>query len=131
MREILFKGKRLDNGEWVEGDLSRCVVVGETHICRIEDNLSTTTHRIYSETVCQCVGYAGAWEYDIFRCDDHLYLITYSETDLMWEAESLHSSESIQLGEFLEDEIEIVGNLLDNPELVEGTIYEKISKNGM
>lgn len=71
MREILFRGKRIDNAEWVDGDLSRCVVVGETHIRRIEDNLSTTTHRIDPETVCQYTGMTDKkgvriWEND--RC---------------------------------------------------------------
>ena len=29
MREILFRGKRLDNGEWVEGLLSQATVIAE------------------------------------------------------------------------------------------------------
>ena len=39
MRVILFGAKRMDDGEWVEGDLSRCVAVGETHICRVPVSL--------------------------------------------------------------------------------------------
>lgn len=32
MREILFRGKRIDNGEWVEGDFCRCGVAKiDTH----------------------------------------------------------------------------------------------------
>lgn len=139
-REILFKGKRLDNGEWVQGFYFCMVHDDGRHVHHFimpegtDLNLGTPIEQIQveidPETICQCVNYAGAWEYDIFRCDDELYLITYSEADLMWEAESLHSSESIQLGEFLEDEIEIVGNLFDNPELAKGTSCEKTSKTG-
>lgn len=133
MREILFKAKRLDNWEWVEGCLLIDYVTGK-HFIHASGNsvndsdkvneegcLSFVAFEIDPETICQCVNYAGAWEHDIFRCDDELYSITYSESDLMWEAENLYSSESIQLGEFLEDEIEIVGNLIDNPEIWGGT----------
>ena len=33
MREIKFRGKRLDNGEWIEGDLLRVLV----HWCIFPD----------------------------------------------------------------------------------------------
>ena len=32
MREILFRGKRIDNSEWVEGDLSYHVHDGEVYV---------------------------------------------------------------------------------------------------
>lgn len=32
MREILFRGKRKDNGEWIEGDLRQDKDLGESHI---------------------------------------------------------------------------------------------------
>lgn len=32
MREYLFKGKRLDNGEWIEGDLSQDRDLGKAYI---------------------------------------------------------------------------------------------------
>ena len=67
MREILFRAKRIDNGKWVEGDLDHCVVVGETHIRRIEDNLSTTTYKIVPKTVCQYTGLADKHGRKIFE----------------------------------------------------------------
>lgn len=32
MREILFKGKRMDNGEWIEGDLQQDRDIEKTYI---------------------------------------------------------------------------------------------------
>lgn len=55
-REILFKAKRTDNGEWVEGYVSPCVIVGKWHICRIEENLSTIQIEIDPDTISQCTG---------------------------------------------------------------------------
>ncbi len=34
MRAILFRAKRIDNGEWIEGDLSHDVITGKVYISR-------------------------------------------------------------------------------------------------
>lgn len=59
MREILFKAKRKDNGEWVEGGY-RHEKIGEylTAVFIIENLTSgvSETHRVDPETVCQYTG---------------------------------------------------------------------------
>lgn len=133
MREILFRGKRKSDGKWIDGDLSRCVVVGETHIRRIEDNLSTTTHRIDPETVCQYTGLTDKNGRKIFEGDIVSFIDTYStengyaEVDcvgkVLWSEEEVCFCVTERLSaeswEVLQ-ECYAIGNIFDNPELLNG-----------
>ena len=74
---------------------------------------------IEEETICQCTGYEGIYEKDIFQCDDERYVIEWCDSSLSWDASAVGSSESISLGEFSPDEIIVIGNAIDNPELLE------------
>ena len=43
----------------------------------------------------------------------------YDEEDLVWMASNILGHESINLGEFRPSELDICGNIFDNPELFE------------
>lgn len=72
MREIKFKAKRLDNGEWVKGDLVHSTsYVG---ISYPSDEFSDVpiVHRVDPETVCQFTGLSDCvsrdiWEHDLIH----------------------------------------------------------------
>lgn len=76
MRQINFKAKRLDNGEWVEGYFyGEC---GNTHIIedRQDESMLNRNHpyKVDPSTVCQYTGltdYKGneIWEGDIAECE--------------------------------------------------------------
>lgn len=124
MREILFRGKRLDTGEWVEGDL--------IHSC------GRTYCGIYGETLAQVdpatVGqYTGLrdrngkriFEGDVlvsFFCDD---VPNYGERSVvLWHKHAWCSQYRDYKPETLEDYemtnyVDVIGNIYDNPELLE------------
>lgn len=70
MREILFKAKRLDNGEWVQGDLLKTKYEEIVYICH-EDSV----FRCDGKTVCQYTGLRDSkgkkvFEGDVLRLSD-------------------------------------------------------------
>lgn len=61
MREILFKAKRIDNGEWVEGDLLHGDLEtgqqgGKNATCFISMGFGNGFWEVQPETVCQYTG---------------------------------------------------------------------------
>ncbi len=119
MREILFRGKRIDNGEWVEGDLIHAPD-GRAAISTDDDLLE-----VQHETVCQYTGLTDKgsrkiWENDIIRYNKKLFRVA-------WEADCTHFAaypldKEIRYAPCLNigtmKSVEVVGNIFDNPELI-------------
>ena len=122
---FLCRGKIIGNGEWVEGFLVPFAGDDKNRFWQIKkvDDIKkpsiSQTVRVNPSTICQCAGYEGIYEKDIFQCDDERYVIEWCDYSLCWEAQAIGSSESISLGEFRPDEIVAIGNAIDNPELLE------------
>ncbi len=74
MREILFHGKRLDNGEWVNGccvikndpilDISYCFILAQH-----DKDSFVTWHKVDPSTVGQYTGLTDKYDVKIFRGD--------------------------------------------------------------
>lgn len=132
----LFRGKRTDNGEWVQG----CLITDETEdskrfigyvIGTDEDGIPHDLDVVQVEpsTICQCTGLKDKngkliWENDIVRTvydrNEHIYQVVWDESELDFKA--TNGKENYESNfEYLPccDEIEILGNRFDNPELLE------------
>lgn len=126
----LFKAKRLDNGEWVQGNI----------LLDIEKNKPSETYRIYpvdhvdicrivdETTICQCTGLKDKngkliWENDIANCltEDCCGYIGWNESEAGFYFNVLLEDggfEEEHLYDY-QDGIEVIGNIFDNPELLE------------
>lgn len=104
----LFKAKRADNGEWVQGAL---VYDDRDRLYRIITEISYSTGtclmtdnapRVDKSTICQCTGLKDKnekliWENDILMCydnTDNLVKVAYGEFDVI-DADSLNVSDSV------------------------------------
>lgn len=141
-REILFKAKRTDNGEWVEG-----------YYAISEDSRGLKQHYIFvsdrkygyfkwvvidKKTLCQYTGRTDMhgnkiWENDICAAPDSMRAICkicYGEYDsdginkhigffTAWEKRWSYFRQDLG---FWVSRIEVIGNIFDNPELTGGAL---------
>lgn len=123
MREILFRGKRKDTGVWVYGDLVHSQYkIGDTCVGQYGNTVGI--HQVNPETVGQFIGLTDRTGKKIFEGDvlsEHgsLFAVVY---DKKWAKFKLqYIGRCIQYPEWNRGvQMEIVGNIHDNPELLEG-----------
>ena len=143
MREILFRGKRIDNGEWVYGNLN----YGTIEIKSIKDSYYISDfdvnpwdkkfYPVIPESVGQFTSLTDKngkkiFEGDIIKIvpdydysDDYSISKVYSYNGVFCVDYHGDDFDSTALG-FLEDylpdgDFEVIGNIHDNPELLEVT----------
>lgn len=142
-REYLFRGKRVDNGEWVFGDLRQYVnMVGCEDFYEI-DTMSDTigyghSYKVIPETVNQFTGLTDMSGNKIF--DGDIIKVVTEDTheerfievcigeftddgygDLFIGAYLKYGGFTVSAGQIKEcgsNGVEIVGNIYDNPELL-------------
>lgn len=148
MREIKFRAKRVDNGEWVYGDLRQYVNNGIFPDFYTIDTMSTkpngigTNHTVLEETVGQYTGLCDKndkeiYEGDIVHCWDTIAkceiwaVVEFgnpnAEYTWGWQLRKIKGSKGVNLDilcwvecEETNAYCEIIGNIYDNPELLKG-----------
>ena len=139
MREILFKAKRKDNGEWAEGCLIIDYVSGQYFIHQNGNSVNESpkigeegclrflTFEIDSNTICQYTGLTDKngkkiWENDI--CDtfendskEMLRNVVKFEDGCFKVFKKYYLS--MHLDRYEESDLKVVGNVFDNPKLLE------------
>ena len=124
MREILFRGKRVDNGEWVEGyyylhqDGISYIIIHSTGYP------SNRYFEVLSETVGQYTGLCDKngtriFEGDIIRDEDGDIMVVKWLTESAAFVLEPKPYASIYFYGTLSSRIEVIGNIHDNPELLE------------
>lgn len=143
----LFKAKRVDNGEWVQGNLilSNDAEDGYRAIIIPTNNSNMFTkggtkgdlgfenwYKVNKDTICQCTGLKDKngnliWENDICdRKEPYPEIVKYCNGDWTLDYSYAIHKESggcyCNLGFYVEERkcVEVIGNIFDNPELTEG-----------
>ena len=136
MREILFRGKRLDIGGWVEGGIYHN---SEDNIVFIIKDTGLGYHKfieVEPETVGQFTGLTDKNGKKIFEgdivaqnwydfnepADDSFGEVVFFGVDCSFSVLDLNKNEVMSMGRgySYSYEVEVIGNIHDNPELLTG-----------
>ena len=135
MREIKFRGKRVDNGELVNGYYLPWHAVrtldDKEPYAQIYDERSKDWILVYAETVGQYTGLKDKNDVEIYEGDliktayaSGIFVVAFDERYTcvsLFEVKQL-SDKYICLSNRFQYDYEVIGNIYDNPELLEETI---------
>lgn len=122
----LYRAKRSDNGEWVEG-----YYVKRHGVPMIYENRDCpqSIYEIDPSTICQCTGLKDKngkliWENDIIEAHlDNLFPEDISRFQVLWKDYSFKIRLEKELYDDFSDDLselfEVAGNIFDNQELLE------------
>ena len=144
MREILFRAKRKDNGEWIEGNVlqtddGNCYIATSCLAGAIDEPLMVAAYKVDPETLCQFTGMSDKkgkhiWENDI------LHRAYHSEDDcvVVWNDgrfcfKTIHGQYnqdpmtllSICFIQKAVDRLSVIGNVFDDKHLLSGMDYSR------
>lgn len=128
MREILFKAKRMDNGEWVEGDLSYIVHDKKRMYVFPSVGLdSADRYEVDPETLCQYTGLKDTngkriWENDFVSvensADEGIGKVEFLGG--MWFVDGEPCNSLYDIIYYSDAEVNVIGNTFDNPDMSGG-----------
>ena len=125
MREILFRGKRVDNGTWAYGDLLHCDDEMEID----SESLGENGGYIIPETVGQYTGLCDRNRKKIFEGD--IVETKYGRLcEVVWYSSNRYQSWGLKPLEtkhrypdaydvWASNNLEVIGNVFDNPDFLE------------
>ena len=143
MREILFRGKQIDYGKWVEGgfhvwETRQPCVVGDDKLKADEIKYMITVNsfadwnmprsmqarEVIPETVGQYTGLKDKNSKRIFEgdiivySDEYRYRVFWNNDETAFWVDGINNIDLDRLGNLFESSCEVIGNIHDNPELL-------------
>lgn len=124
MRQIKFRGKRIDTGEWITGDLQ---VGDDDHIPMIgiiDGGRTPIYYQVQESTIGQFIGLDDRNAIHIYEGDiieDEIgvvYEICWYDDLASFMAEIMCNARPFMISDIGTKNINIIGNIHDNPELL-------------
>lgn len=114
----VYRAKRKSDKKWIYGNL----IHTDDGVYIIQNYVPKHLIGKYDvdpSTICQCTGMKDKliWENDIVKISGHIYVCYWDEYNFEWGLKS--KTQTVGLGYIDKCIIEVIGNIFDNPELLE------------
>ena len=125
-RTIKFRGKRIDNGEWIFGYYLKCIFNQTDDTIIFFENSNVLQINVFPETVGQFVGlcdgkeiYKGdvVYYHSGFKDDAGYYIVDIFDNGIGFPRFGIQQNGGWHF-DFPRKQIEVIGNIHDNPELL-------------